>query len=67
MLAHVFGATKVLPIPGNVEDSSNAKEDKPAHWEDKNGTSFHNPWPSFRTHGPKDMWNVSSNILLLGR
>ena len=56
MLTQVLGTAKVLPIPGRVEESE--KAEKPAHWEDKKGTSFVNPWPSFRTHGPKDIWSV---------
>lgn len=27
---------------------------KPAHWVDESGSTFTNPWPSFRKHGFKD-------------
>lgn len=33
---------------------------KPAHWVNKNGTEFTNPWPSFRKHVFKDTVYVSA-------
>ena len=34
---------------------------KPAHWVNKDGTEFANPWDSFRKHGFKDVLYVSES------
>ncbi|KAH9475547.1 Metal-dependent hydrolase lscR [Psilocybe cubensis] len=34
------------------------KGDKPPHWVDKAGSSFHNPWKSFRAHSFRDKLNL---------
>lgn len=42
-----------------VQKKAAEEAGKPAHWVNKNGCEFTNPWPSFRKHGFKDTVYVS--------
>lgn len=35
---------------------------RPAHWDDSSCSGFHNPWPSWRNNGFKDMFYVPSHL-----
>ncbi|KAG6897255.1 hypothetical protein C0992_003039 [Termitomyces sp. T32_za158] len=35
---------------------------RPEHWDDSSRSGFHNPWPSWRNHGFKDMFYLLSQL-----
>ncbi|RDB22378.1 N-acyl-phosphatidylethanolamine-hydrolyzing phospholipase D [Hypsizygus marmoreus] len=43
---------RVIDLPR--KQSTSDGNVKPSHWANSNGSAFHNPWPSWRTHGAKD-------------
>jgi hypothetical protein len=47
------------------ETESEARKDagKPAHWVDDAGTSFKNPWASWREHDWRDQLYVGSSLV----
>ena len=44
---------------------NHATKERPAHWENEQGTAFKNPWPSFRAHDWQDQYYVRPMHLVI--
>ena len=58
------GPIRVFSTAEQEENNKNIyAAGKPAHWVNAKGSSFVNPWPSFREHGFSDFVTVSISYL----
>lgn len=47
----------------NTDEKARKSEVKPPHWVDDKGTSFKNPWASWREHDWRDQLYVKSSVV----